>query len=107
MFAASKTDFIRCPGDLRGSRPAEHAFRTSEVDASKAALLHHRARDLRLRTLLKHAIPGHLGEFDIIAPAGRCRIADVVNLLQSADDADVPALAREALRSLFAELSAC
>ena len=57
--------------------------------------------------MLINAIRGHLGEFGIIAPAGRHRVADLVNLLQSADDADVPALAREALRSLFAELSAC
>jgi|SRR5205814_4647928 len=71
----------------------------------QAALLHHRARDLlvRQRTMLINAIRGHLGEFGIIAPAGRHRVADLVNLLQSADDADVPALAREALQSLFAE----
>jgi transposase len=61
---------------------------------------------VRQRTLLINAIPGHFGEFGIIAPAGGHRVA-LANLLQSADDADVPALAREALRSLFAELSAC
>ena len=74
----------------------------------QAALLHHRARDLlvRQRTMLINAIRGHLGEFGIIAPAGRRRVADLVNLLQGADDAEVPALAREALQSLFAELSA-
>src|SRR5437763_7038431 len=74
----------------------------------QAALLHHRARDLlvRQRTMLINAIRGHLGEFGIIAPAGRHRVADLVNLLQGADDAEVPALAREALQSLFAELSA-
>ena len=74
----------------------------------QAALLHHRARDLlvRQRTMLINAIRGHLGEFWHHRPAGRHRVADLVNLLQSADDTDVPALAREALQSLFAELSA-
>src|SRR5436305_13689986 len=56
--------------------------------------------------MLINAIRGHLGEFGIIAPAGRRRVADLVNLLQGADDAEVPALAREAVQSLFAELSA-
>ena len=67
----------------------------------QAALLHHRARDLlvRQRTMLINAIRGHLGEFGIIAPAGRHRVADLVNLLQGADDAEVPALAREACRA--------
>jgi transposase len=67
----------------------------------QAALLHHRARDLlvRQRTMLINAIRGHLGEFGIIAPAGRHRVADLLNLLQGADDAEVPALAREACAS--------
>src|SRR5438045_8901995 len=74
----------------------------------QAALLHHRARDLlvRQRTMLINAIRGHLGEFGIIAPAGRHRVANLVNLVQGADDAEVTALAREAVQSLFGELSA-
>jgi hypothetical protein len=44
--------------------------------------------------MLINAVRGHLGEFGIIAPSGRHRVGDLVNLLQSADDADVPALAR-------------
>ncbi len=76
--------------------------------AQQAALLHHRARDLlvRQRTMLINALRGHLGEFGIIAPAGRHRVPDLLNLLQEASDAEVPALAREALRSLIAELHA-
>jgi transposase len=71
----------------------------------QAGLLHHRARDLliRQRTMLVNAIRGHLG---IIAPAGRHRVADLINLLRDADDADVPALAREALQNPFGPLSA-
>jgi transposase len=76
--------------------------------AQQAELLHHRARDLlvRQRTMLINALRGHLGEFGIIAPAGRHHVPDLLNLLQDADDAEVPALAREALRSLIAELHA-
>jgi transposase len=76
--------------------------------AQQAALLHHRLRDLlvRQRTMLINALRGHLGEFGIIAPAGRHRVVDLINLLQDAGDADVPALAREALRGLIAELHA-
>lgn len=72
----------------------------------QAELLHHRVRDLlvRQRTMLINALRGHLGEFGIIAPVGRHRVPDLLNQLMDADDAQVPALAREALRSLIAEL---
>jgi transposase len=71
--------------------------------AQKAALLHHRVRDplVRQRTMLINALRGHLGEFGIIAPAGRHRVVDLINLLRDAGDADVPVLAREALRGLI------
>ena len=74
----------------------------------QAALLQHRARDLlvRQRTMLINALRGHLAEFGIIAPAGRHHVADLLGLLQEADRAEVPALAREALTTLIAELHA-
>ena len=56
--------------------------------------------------MLINALRGHLGEFGIIAPVGRHRMVDLVSALQAAGDADVPALAREALQSLIAELRA-
>lgn len=76
--------------------------------AQQTGLLRHRVRDLlvRQRTMLINALRGHLGEFGIIAPAGRHRVVDLINLLQDADAAVVPALAREALRGLIAELHA-
>lgn len=76
--------------------------------AQQAALLHHRVRDLlvRQRTMLINALRGHFAEFGIIAAVGRHRVVDLINLLQDVDDADMPALAREALRSLIAELQA-
>jgi transposase len=88
-------------------RPSMRFVPVKSTD-QQAALLHHRARDLlvRQRTMLINALRGHLGEFGIIAPVGRHRIADLISLLQDARDADVPPLAREALRSLIAELHA-
>jgi transposase len=76
--------------------------------AQQAALLHHRTRDLlvRQRTMLVNALRGHLGEFGIVAPAGRHHVPDLLALLQQADDSEVPKLAREALRNLIAELHA-
>jgi transposase len=70
----------------------------------QAALLHHRTRDLlvRQRTMLINALRSHLGEFGIIAPAGRHHVADLINLLSDVSDDDIPALAREALRSVIA-----
>jgi transposase len=72
----------------------------------QAALLHHRIRDLlvRQRTMLINALRGHLGEFGIVAPVGRHRVVDLIGTLHAAPEADVPALAREALQSLIAEL---
>ena len=76
--------------------------------SQQASLPHHRTRDLlvRQRTMLINALRGHLGDFGIIAPAGRNRVSDLFMALQDADETEVPALAREALRSLAAELEA-
>ena len=89
------------------SRPSMR-FVAVKSAQQQAGLLHHRARDLlvRQRTMLINAIRGHLGEFGIIAPAGRHRVTDLIKVLQGTVDADLPALAREALQILFAELSA-
>jgi transposase len=56
--------------------------------------------------MLVNALRGHLAEFGIIAPAGRHRVPDLLSLLQGANDAELPALACEALRSPIAELHA-
>ena len=77
-------------------------------NAQQAALLHHRARDLlvRQRTMLINALRGHLAEFGMIAPAGRHRVADLLSRIEEADGEQLPALAREALRSLVGKLHA-
>jgi transposase len=66
----------------------------------QAVLMLHRTRDLlvRQRTMLVNALRGHLAELGIIGPQG------MMAVLLGEDTTNVPALAREALRGLAAEL---
>ena len=104
----SKTDAADAEAICEAVGRPSMRFVPVKSTAQQAELLHHRARDLlvRQRTMLINALRGHLGEFGIIAPAGRHRVPDLLNRLMEADNAEVPALAREALRSLIAELHA-
>src|SRR6516164_4546339 len=74
----------------------------------QAVLMLHRTRDLlvRQRTMLVNALRSHLAELGIIAPQGIARVADLIAVLLGEDTTNVPALAREALRGLAAELEA-
>jgi len=74
----------------------------------QAVLMLHRTRDLlvRQRTMLVNALRGHMAELGIIAPQGIGRVADLVAVLVGEDTASVPALARQALGGLAAELEA-
>jgi transposase len=102
----SKTDAADAEAICEAAGRPRMRFVPVKSVEQQAALLHHRTRDLlvRQRTMLINALRGHLGEFGIIAPAGRRHVADLINLVQDASDADVPALAREALRSLIGGL---
>ena len=104
----SKTDAADAEAICEAVSRPNMRFVPVKSAAQQAALLHHRTRDLlvRQRTMLTNALRGHLGEFGIIAPTGRHRVSDLLVSLQEADDIEVPALAREALRSLVAELQA-
>jgi transposase len=66
----------------------------------------HRTCDLlvRQRTLLVNALRGHMAEPGIIALQGISRVADLVAMLLGEDETTIPALARQALRGLVAEL---
>ena len=74
----------------------------------QAVLMLHRTRELlvRQRTMVVNALRGHMAELGIIAPQGIARVADLVAVLMDEDAADVPVLARRALRGLAAELEA-
>jgi len=74
----------------------------------QAVLMLHRTRDLlvRQRTMLVNALRGHMAELGIIASQGIGRVADLVAVLVGEDTASMPALARQALGGLAAELEA-
>ena len=74
----------------------------------QAVLMLHRTRDLRVRqrTMLVNALRGHVAETGIIAPQGISRVGDPVAALLGEDEAQLPKLARYALRGLAAELEA-
>ena len=87
------------------SRP-HMRFVPVKSEEQQAALLHHRTRDLlvRQRTMLISALRGHFAEFGIVVPSGHHRVAQLVALLQDDEALDIPALAREGLRSLVGAL---
>ncbi len=68
----------------------------------------HRTRELlvRQRTMLVNALRGHLAELGIVAPQGIARAAELAAVLMDEDDTRLPALGRQALRELAAELDA-
>jgi hypothetical protein len=56
------------------------------------------------RTMLVNALRGHMAELGIIGPQGISRVSDLVALLLEEGKTTMPALARQALRGLAAEL---
>lgn len=74
----------------------------------QAVLMLHRTRDLlvRQRTALVNALRGHMAELGITAPQGIGRVADLVAVLMGEGTTAVPALARQALGGIAAELEA-
>ena len=102
----SKTDAADAEAICEAVSRPNMRFVPVKSTAQQAALLHHRTRNLlvRQRTMLINALRGHLAEFGIVAPVGRHRVGDLLGLLLEATDAEVPALAREALQSIIAEL---
>lgn len=104
----SKTDAADAEAICEAVARPNMRFVPVKSAAQQAMLVQHRARDLlvRQRTMLINALRGHLAEFGIIAPTGRHHVADLLNLLQEADDVVLPALARESLTALIAQLHA-
>lgn len=68
----------------------------------------HRVRELlvRQRTTLGNALRAHLAEFGIVAPQGRAGLGRLRELVRSAGDAGVPAVALPALEALAAQWEA-
>ena len=72
----------------------------------QSVLILHRARELlvRQRTMLINALRGHCGEFGIVVAQGAPKVADLIEIIEDAEDERLPALAREALGSLIDQL---
>jgi transposase len=89
------------------TRPSMRAVPIKTAE-QQAVLMLHWVRDLlvRQRTMLINAVRGHMAEFGIIAPQGAKRVGELVALIMGEDEAALPALARQALRTLAAELHA-
>jgi transposase len=102
----SKTDAADAAAICEAVARPSMRFVPVKSAGQQAALSQHRIRDLlvRQRTMLINALRGHLGEFGIIGPVGRHRVAELERALAVADEVTVPALAREALQILIAEL---
>lgn len=72
----------------------------------QSVLMLHRARDLlmRQRTSLINAIRSHLAEFGIVAGVGRNGVEVLLELIRKDEDERVPAVARDCLMLLAAQL---
>jgi transposase len=74
----------------------------------QAALVAHSVRDLlvRQRTMLVNALRGHSAEFGIVASRGIQKVEELTAAVADESDERIPTSARNALRTLAAELAA-
>ena len=74
----------------------------------QSVLVLHRSRDLlvRQRTMLINAVRSHCAEFGLIAPQGALRLADLVVLIRSADEARLPPIVASAMLLMVAQIEA-
>ena len=74
----------------------------------QAVLMLHRSRELlvKQRTMFLNAIRGHCSELGMIASQGASRVKDLIAIIDDPEDARLPAIAREALGVLIAQLEA-
>jgi transposase len=88
------------------TRPSMRAVPVKSAEQQSALMLH-RARDLlvRQRTMLINAVRGHMAEFGIVASQGAKGVGELVAAIMGEDEATLPALARQGLRLLAAELA--
>ena len=81
-------------------------FVPAKSEEQQAVLVLHRSRDLlmRQRTMILNAIRAQFAEFGVITVRGPGKVTDLVRRLGDPHDIELPALARDALRSLGAQL---
>src|SRR5262249_60569570 len=89
----------------RGARPSLR-FAPTKTAEPQAALLLPGGRDrlVRQRTTLVNALRAHLAEFGVIAPHGLRHVARLVAIVRDDSDTRLPALARQVLEVLAAQL---
>jgi transposase len=87
------------------TRPSMRFVETKTTEQQSVLVLH-RTRQLFMKrqTSLINAIRAHLAEFGIVAPVGRNGVEDLLYVIADPDDERVPAVARECLAALGAEL---
>jgi transposase len=75
-------------------------------EEQQGVLVLHRARDLltRQRTMIINAIRAHLAEFGIVAAQGPRHVVELIAELQCPESSSVPAVARQAILALAAQL---
>jgi transposase len=88
-------------------RPTMRFAAVKSADQQSVLMLH-RCRELlvRQRTMLINALRGHCGEFGLVAAQGAGKIAVLVEAIENPDDSRLPALARDPLVCLVAQLRA-
>jgi transposase len=81
-------------------------FVAIKTPAQQSAMMLHRVRLVlcRQRTQLSNAVRAHLGEFGIVAPAGRLGLERLLDVVADAGDERLPAEARACLQMLAAQL---
>src|ERR1700751_1887078 len=86
-------------------RPTMRLVPVKTADQQAAVLLHRgRERLVRQRTGLVNALRAHLAEFGIIAPQGVRHVGRLTAIVRDEDDARLPALARQLLQVLAAQI---
>ena len=75
--------------------------------AQQAVLMLHRSRELlvKQRTMFINAIRGHCSELGMVASQGASRVKDLITIIEDPEDPRLPAVAREALSVLIAQLA--
>lgn len=89
------------------TRPAMR-FVPIKSEEQQAALMLHKSRDLLVRqqTMLINALRAHMAELGMVAPQGRARINDLIEVIEDGEEESIPALAKAALKPLVLQLRA-
>lgn len=91
--------------NVAASQPTIHAVAVKSVaQQANAMLLSMRELLVRQRTQLVNAVRGHAAELGVVAPLGAKGLAQLQTEIATADEAEVPAEAREALALLGREI---